>query len=287
VEHVSELYELIESPELDSPTLLLGLDGWIDAGLAATNAFGTLLEDLETVTVARFNADSLIDHRSRRPTMHLLDGVNTGLTWPTIELQAGFDTEGASVLFLVGAEPDHRWMAFADAVVDLSHQFEVSAVFGLGAYPAPVPHTRPSQLVTTATDADMAQRVGSVSGRMDVPAGINAAIEMACAASGIQATGLWAQIPHYAAGMPYPAGALALIEGLRTIAGLNFNLGSLVEDARTSRVRLDELVANSDEHVEMVRQLEAHTDSQVAIEDPLPMGDDLMAELEQFLRDQD
>ena len=71
--HVSELYELIESPELDSPTLLLGLDGWIDAGLAATNAFGTLLEDLETVTVARFNADSLIDHRSRRPTMHLLD----------------------------------------------------------------------------------------------------------------------------------------------------------------------------------------------------------------------
>jgi hypothetical protein len=41
---VSDLYELIESPELDSPTLLLGLDGWIDAGLAATNAFGTLLE---------------------------------------------------------------------------------------------------------------------------------------------------------------------------------------------------------------------------------------------------
>jgi predicted ATP-grasp superfamily ATP-dependent carboligase len=133
----------------------------------------------------------------------------------------------------------------------------------------------------------MAQRVGSVSGRIDVPAGINAAIEIACAAYGIQATGLWAQIPHYAAGMPYPAGALALVEGLRTIAGLNFNLGSLVEDARTSRVRLDELVANSDEHVEMVRQLEAQSDSQVAIEDPLPMGDDLMAELEQFLREQD
>jgi len=115
-EHVSDLYELIESPELDSPTLLLGLDGWIDAGLAATNAFGTLLENLETVTVARFDADSLIDHRSRRPTMHLLDGITTGLTWPTIELQAGFDADGASVLFLVGAEPDHRWMAFADAV---------------------------------------------------------------------------------------------------------------------------------------------------------------------------
>jgi predicted ATP-grasp superfamily ATP-dependent carboligase len=281
------MYELIESPELDSPTLLLALDGWIDAGLASANAFGTILENLETVTIARFNADALLDHRSRRPTMHLLDGVNTGLTWPTIELQAGFDSEGASVLFLVGAEPDHRWMAFADSIVDLAHQFEVSAVFGLSAYPAPVPHTRPTQLVTTATDAEMAQRVGGETGRIDVPAGINAAIELACAASGIQATGLWAQIPHYAAGMPYPAGALALIEGLRTFGGLNFSLGSLVEDARTSRERLDELVANSADHVEMVRQLEAQADSKVVVEDPLPMGDDLMAELEQFLREQD
>jgi predicted ATP-grasp superfamily ATP-dependent carboligase len=133
----------------------------------------------------------------------------------------------------------------------------------------------------------MAQRVGSVTGRIDVPAGINASIQLSCAAAGIQATALWAQIPHYAAGMPYPGGALALVEGLRTFAGLNFSLGSLVEDARTSRERLDELVANSEEHIEMVRQLEAQADSEVVIEDPLPMGDDLMAELEQFLRDQD
>lgn len=284
---MADLYELIESPELDSPTLLLGLDGWIDAGLAATNAFGTMLEHLETVTVARFDADSLIDHRSRRPTMHLLDGITTGLTWPTIELRAGFDAEGASVLFLVGAEPDHRWQAFSQSVVDLAHHFGTSSVFGLGAYPAPVPHTRPTQLVSTATNEEMAQRIGSVTGRIDVPAGINAAIELASADAGIPATGLWAQIPHYAAGMPYPAGALALVEGLRTIAGLQFSLGSLVEDARSTRERLDELVSNSEEHIEMVRQLEAQVDTEKPVEDPLPMGDDLMAELEQFLREQE
>jgi hypothetical protein len=64
-------------------------------------------------------------------------------------------------------------------------------------------------------------------------------------------------------------------------------LGSLVEDARSTRERLDELVANSEEHVEMVRQLEAQVDTELTVEDPLPMGDDLMAELEQFLREQD
>jgi hypothetical protein len=283
---MSELYELLESPELDAPILLLGLDGWIDAGFA-TNALGTILEDLDTVTVASFDADALLDHRSRRPTMHLVDGINTGLTWPTIELRAGFDTEGHSVMFLVGAEPDHRWRAFSSAVVDLAHHFGTTEVFGLGAYPAPVPHTRSTSLVSTATDPEMANRVGNVTGRIDVPAGVNAAIERACADNGLRATGLWAQVPHYAAGMPYPEGALALIEGLRTIAGLHFTLGSLVDDSRSTRVRLDELVANSEEHVAMVRQLESQVDAATSVEDPLPVGDDLVAELEQFLRDQD
>ena len=284
---MSELYEIIESPELVSPALILGLDGWIDAGFAAANALGTILENLETVTVATFDADVLLDHRSRRPMMHIVDGINTGLTWPTIELRAGFDLEGSSVLFLVGAEPDHRWRAFSSAVIDLAHNFGVEDIFGLGAYPAPVPHTRPTRLVSTATDQHMAERVGNIGGRVDVPAGINAAIERRAAEEGIRATGIWAQIPHYSAGMPYPAGALALVEGLRDVAGLHFALGSLVEDSRASRTRLDELVSNSEEHISMVRQLEMQVDADAPLADPLPMDDDIVAELEQFLREQD
>jgi len=286
---MSELYELVDSPELESPTMILGLEGWVDAGFAAANAFGTILEDLDTITVAVFDTDSLLDHRSRRPTMHLMNGINTGLSWPSIELRAGVDRLGNEVLFLVGVEPDHRWRSFSAAVVDLAQQFGVATVCGLGAYPAPVPHTRPTRIVSTATTAELEALVGSVDGRIDVPAGVHAAIERRCADEGLPATGLWAQVPHYAAGMPYPDGAFALIEGLRNVAGLQFPLGSLVEDARTTRNRLDELVSNSDEHVAMVRQLEAQVDAIVDTTPagPLPTGDDLAAELEQFLREQE
>lgn len=286
---MSDLYELIESPELVAPKLILGLDGWIDAGFASANALGTILEDLETITVAVFDTDVLLDHRSRRPTMHLSDGINTGLTWPSIELRAGVDRMGNEVLFLVGVEPDHRWRAFSAAVVDLAHEFGVTCVYGLGAYPAAVPHTRPTRLVATATTSDLVARIGSVDGRIEVPAGIHAAIERCCADGGLPATGIWAQIPHYAAGMPYPDGAVALVEGLRNIAGLQFPLGSLIDDARSTRARLDELVANSDDHVAMVRQLEAQVDAVIdrTPSGPLPTGDDLAAELEQYLREQE
>lgn len=284
---MTDLFELRSRPELDEPVLVLGLDGWIDAGLAATNALGTVMEDLDTETVAVFDADRLLDHRSRRPTMHLVDGVNTGLTWPTIELRVASDLDGNDVLFLVGAEPDHRWQAFSTAVVDLALEFDTRMVLGLGAYPAPVPHTRPTRLVSTSTDPDLAHRVGVTHGRIDVPAGIHAAVETQCSEVGLPAVGLWAQVPHYAATMPFPAGAVALVDGLWTIGGLRFPMGSLRDDAASTRERLDSLVANSEEHVGMVQQLEAQFDALDVVGDgPLPTGDDLAAEVERFLRDQ-
>src|SRR4051812_43224766 len=110
-----ELYELVERPELDAPTLILALDGWIDAGLGATNARAALLSALETVTVAVFDSDELLDHRARRPTMHLVNGVVSGLTWPNIELRAASDRDGQDLLLLIGSEPDHSWRAFTSA----------------------------------------------------------------------------------------------------------------------------------------------------------------------------
>lgn len=284
---MSDLFDLLHRPDLDAPVLVIGLDGWIDAGLAAANALGTVLEDLDTETVAVFDADRLLDHRSRRPTMHLVDGVNTGLTWPSIELRLGADLDGHDVLFLVGAEPDHVWRAFSTAVVDLALTFDTRLVLSLGAYPAPVPHTRPTRLVSTATDADLARQVGIAHGRIEVPAGVHAAIERQCAEMGLPAVGLWAQIPHYAAGMPYPAGAAALVDGLWTIGDLRFPTGSLRDDAVATRERIDTLVAASDEHVQMVHQLEVQADALDAVGNgPLPTGDDLAAEVERFLRDQ-
>jgi proteasome assembly chaperone (PAC2) family protein len=284
---VSDLFDLRSRPDTEDPVLVLGLDGWIDAGLAAANALGTVLEDLDTETVAVFDADQLLDHRSRRPTMHLVDGLNTGLTWPTIELRLAADLEGRDVLFLVGAEPDHRWKAFSQAVVDLAVEFETRLVVGLGAYPAPAPHTRPTRLVTTASTPDLARVVDIAHGRIDVPAGVHAAIEAAAADVGLPAVSLWAQVPHYAAAMPYPAAAAALVDGLWRVAGLRLATGTLHEDGASTRTRLDALVANSDEHVQMVQQLEAQFDALEGVGDgPLPTGDDLAAELERFLRDQ-
>ena len=115
------------------------LKGWIDAGLGADGAAQVLVDDLERHTIARFDADQLLDWRARRPTMRLEDGINTQLTWEETELSWAKDKAGNDLLLLIGNEPDHAWLAFSEQVVDLALDLGTRLVIGLGAYPAPAP----------------------------------------------------------------------------------------------------------------------------------------------------
>lgn len=283
------IYRLVDEPALTDPVLVVGLEGWVDAGYGAGVAVTHLLEAAETTVVASFDVDVLVDHRSRRPVMHLVEGVNTGLTWPAIELRHGVDLDGRDFLMLSGTEPDVRWRAFTTALVELAKRLGVRLVVGLGAYPAPVPHTRPMRLATTATDSELAARSGEIHSTLDVPSGVGAAIEERCAELAIPAVGLWAQVPHYAAGMPYPEASAALVEGLGRVAGLRLDAAELHEAARLHRDRLDDLVATNVEHTRMVHNLEGAYDTERQDQHNAAFtpaaGEELAAEVERFLRD--
>jgi hypothetical protein len=285
------LYELIERPDLDDPVLVLALDGWIDAGLSAAGAAEVLGERLDAVTVARFSTDDLLDYRARRPIAHLDDGVLRGMSWPEIELRAAADDAGNEMLLLVGAEPDRLWHAFTDEVVTLALDFGARLCVGLGAYPFAAPHTRPPRVACTASTSRLAEGT-FLKASLDFPGGIQAAVEQACDTRGIPAVGLWAQIPHYVpANMPFPAGSVALIEALAMLGDLSLPTGDLKGRADATRHRLDELIAQNDDHVSMLHQLESAWDRSEPEDQPLaitdlPTGDELVAELEQYLRDQ-
>jgi proteasome assembly chaperone (PAC2) family protein len=259
------------------------LEGWIDAGFGAATAARALLDGMPTRSIVSFDVDVLVDHRSRRPVLHLVDGVIDRLVYPTLELRAGKDPAGRDLLLLTGAEPDVRWRAFTDAVATIATDLGVRLVAGLGAYPAPVPHTRPSRLAATVTTEELAHGRGFVRATLDVPAGAQAAVEQRCGDAGIPSIGLWAQVPHYAAAMPYPAAAALLVDGLADLAGLDLDAGRLHDAAGATRTRLDALIANSDEHQQLVHQLETAWDE----EQELPSGDELAAELQRFLRERD
>jgi PAC2 family len=284
---MSTLYELHAHRSLESPVLLLATESWVDAGLGAQAAIAHILETIPTEVLATFNADELIDFRSRRPIVRISDGVVDNLSWPEIQLRAGQDAAGRSVLVLVGPEPDMAWHAFVRAVVGLATQLGVRLVVGLGAYAAPVPHTRPVSLMAISTMAELAAQVGVVPGTAETPAGIQTALQEGFATAGIPAIGVWARVPHYLAAIPYPAASAALVDALAAVTGLKLDAGELHAAAGSALNQINEIIANSAEYRDLVSGLEAAFDGAAATPPDfsgLPSGDELAAELERFLR---
>ena len=286
-----EIYDRIiylADPELSEPVLVGSLEGWIDAGLGASTAISTMLNTISTEVLATFDTEYFIDQRARRPLARIVDGITTELTWPEIQLRYGRDGDGADILFLVGPEPDFHWSDFIDVVTDAAGRFDVRLVVGLGAFPAPTPHTRPVRVIATAPEASahLLPIIGTVTGELEVPAGISAALELGFAEVDMEIVTLWARVPHYVAAMPYPQASAALIDGLARIAGLTLDASHLRASADEARQRVDDLVTNNPEHTSMVEQLEEAADETegTSLGEDLPSGDELAAELERFLR---
>ena len=286
------LVERYDAEVPEQPVLVVAMEGWIDAGFAAATALATLLEATTTSRLASFSGDELVDHRARRPRLRIDDGVRREIVFSEPELLVGTDRLGAGLLLLVGPEPDYRWRRFAAEVAALAVELGARLVVGLGAFPAGAAHSRPVGLAATASSPELARAVGFIPGSLDVPAGIGEVVGEACSRAGIPSIGLWARVPHYVSAMPFPAGAVALLEGLGALTGLVLDTEELRRDAEEARRRVDGLIAESPEHTEMVRQLEAQADAGEdeagtigeLSEAQLPSGDELAAELERYLR---
>ena len=269
----------IDPPDdLREPSMLVALDGWVDAGLAATNAAERVAEG--GTVIGEMDADVLFDYRARRPALEIRDGRPRTLNWSKLTITRS--RYGArDILVLTGAEPDFRWRELSKEMVALAHRLGIVQWISLGAIPAAVPHTRPVPILGTTSKPGLLK--GDVqpgpTGTLRVPAACISVLDVAVSKSGIPAVGYFAQVPHYVNG-PYATAALALLDAVNRHLEVDVAPGALANESMLLRQRLDAATAADDSTRQYVERLETMTD-----EARLPEGDDLIADIERFLRE--
>ena len=273
------LYRLdAREPALDSPVLVAAFEGWVDAGSAGTTAAAQLAEG--GTRVATFDPDAIYDYSARRPILDVVNGKPMTLAWSELSLTASRIGE-RDLLVLTGPEPDYRWRELSSDVVELAKRLGVVSWVSLGSIPAAVPHTRPVPVLATASAAGLLPdgiRQGP-DGVLRVPAAALSVLELAAAAAGIPAVGFFAQVPHYV-NTSYPTASLALLTALGRHLGEELPVGTLATRALERRNMLDAAAASDDETRAHVERLEALAD-----ESGQPAGDELIADIERFLRE--
>lgn len=272
------LYELLETGPLVAPVLIVAFDGWVNAGEAGTRAAEVIAAGGSTV--ATFSSDDLFDYRANRPQVTFVEGVVEAIVWPEMSLRRN-EHGGRDLLILTGSEPNWNWQQLAAEVAELARKLGVVEHVSLGGIPWAAPHTRPVTTIVTASDRSRVDPDDDhPEGRLVVPGAAVTAVAQAVAATGVPTVGFWARVPHYL-GTVHHAAALALVDRLAIHLGIPLPVAELTEEAAEQSHQLDAIAENRPEVKALIEQLEG------LVEQREVSGEDLAAEIERYLRDQD
>jgi hypothetical protein len=270
--------------------LISAFTGWNDAAEAASVALGTLRDAWEVRRFGAFDAEEFFDYQSTRPQIKLVEGVTRLIEWPENLVSATAPSleaaGGRGIILLSGPEPNFRWRSFSAAVIELAKELEVELVVTMGALLADVPHSRPVSVSANSQDPALVENLGLSASRYEGPTGITGVLHRACAEGGLPSVSFWASVPHYLPAVPSPPAALALLDSLSGLFGIEVDTSSLERGAAAYQEQISAAVSQDSDLSSYVRMLEERFDSQAGQEKNLPSGDELARELESFLRDQ-
>ena len=284
------------SEERRGLVLVHDIAGDFDAAHAGALAGSHLLAGLPHEVIARFDADALVDYRAHRPRVTFSGDRYETFLAPEIQLYAVEDDAGTPFLLLHGAEPDYQWERFVAAVIQLVERLGVTSVLALQAIPMPVPHTRPVTVTAHATRRSLIAEYPVYWGEVRVPGSVTALLELRMGEAGVDAFGVAAHVPHYLAQATFPAASLTLLEHVSRLTGLHLPTEELRDAAEAHRTEVDEQIARSPENTAVVAALEQQFDQFTAAREgsgllsevgEVPSGEELGAELERFLAEQE
>ena len=285
------LYELNTEvmAELDAspaqPVLLYALEGHIDSGLVAGLVISDLISSGEAKRLVTFDTDQLIDYRARRPAMTCGTEGWSGYVRPELVIDLVSDGAGTPFLLLYGPEPDFRWEAFAQSVLEVVELVDVRLAVGMHGLPRMVPHTRPA-LVHGPGDLELAAgKTPSPGTRLHAPGSAMAMIEYSLREVAREATTLLADVPSYLAQVPYARAAVSMMAAICQITGLELSANRLSEVAEHSAKQLDKEVAKVDDLSRTVKELEQRFDKMQdgQVGSPKLIANQMVKDIEAFL----
>jgi proteasome assembly chaperone (PAC2) family protein len=280
---------------LTDPVLVAAFTGWNDAGDSASTAVRTLIETSGAAPLAEIDPEPFTDFATVRPHVRLDAERRRSIVWPTVGVWTA-SLPGTDVILVLGPEPALRWRTFCEQLVGLAERLGTAMGLTIGALLADVPHTRPTQIIGTATDEALIERFELERSRYEGPTGIVGVLHDALSRSGLPTASLWAAVPGYTSQIPSPRAAMALVERACSMMGTPAPVARLAAEVGDYEAKVAALIADDDDLVTYVVRLEEMVDEMSddgdddEIDEIDEIDDDpemLAAEVEQFLRDRD
>lgn len=270
---------------LRDPIMVVALRGWFDVAGVATGALEWCIQDRTITVVASIDPDPFFDFTQERPETYLGDDGERHMRWPENEFIVARFPEGARDLVLVsGVEPHMHWNTFAECIVRCAEKLRCEVVVTVGAAAEAVPHTRSPWVIGSTTNEQLARRLGLSRPRYQGPTGVVGVIHERLDREGITGVSLRVGVPHYLANAQHPKSSAALLRHLEHVLGVPTAHDTMYEEIQRWEELHDASVEGDEQVSKYLEMLEGEYDRRTQA--TMPSGDDLAAQFERFLREQ-
>lgn len=281
---------IYERLSLNRPRMVVGFEGWPDAGKVSTEVLGYLRDKLGARKVAEVKPDDFYIFQAPgvellRPMASIQDGLVRHLTLPSTCFYAWQnDKGGPDLVLLLGVEPHMRWNEYAESVLAYAQELGVERLFTVGGVHNWVPHTAEPIISIVANEAGLAREVGRFG--MDAttytgPASMHTLLLWAGGKRGLPAASLWGHAPFYIQ-VANTKVCYGVLKALSAMLDLDIDLGAM----KAASDELDRQVNAAMEEKPELKEYVNRLEEQYRLGAPYaePLDQDVVEEVEDFLR---
>ena len=288
---------ILERPQLRRPVMICGIGGWVDGGEAATGSVRYLLRKLKAkefanIPLDHFHVYQMPGEISSRPHVKLEDGILKVHRFPRNRFFYWTDPVADNDLILFnGTEPNMHWEEYAEAILKVAKEFDVSRLYLLGGVLDTTPHTREPNVSCSFSLPELMAEMSGYGVRFNSyegPGRFGTTLLYICQQRQIEMVSLTVRTTYYPENsiiIPRnPKAIRALVRRLRKMVGLDFSISDLDGETEKFEQKLAAMAKHNPEFRDYVESLE-NDYSELGYEEPLDLsGDEAIHIAEELLK---
>ncbi|OGN91189.1 MAG: hypothetical protein A2Z70_00725 [Chloroflexi bacterium RBG_13_48_17] len=278
-------------PNLVRPNLIMGFEGWANAGMVSSGVVGELKDRLHFKKLAEIKPDKFhLFHsqgiESGRPLADVKDGMVRTLSLPSTLFWFHKDEKAAHDLVIsLGTEPELRWKEYIDLVLDFAQDYGIERLYTIGGSYDNVPHSIEPILTAVISDESLKAEMTEYGvGFTDYkgPSSIHTWLVVAARERGIKAVSLWGHIPYYVQ-VPNAKVCYSMLSRLTKMLNIAIDFEDLRKAGEDLYAQVSNSIRQKPELESYVKRLEedyGKGEHQIS----KPLEEDIIKEIEDFLR---
>jgi proteasome assembly chaperone (PAC2) family protein len=251
-------FQVDNVPELKSPILIAGFDGWGNAMDVSTEAVLFFINECKAREFARLDPDQFYRYDASRPVVNIETGVVKHFIPPGGTLYAVATPPRSNDLLLFrAAEPSLNWNCFVAGMMSLCKSMRVCTIITLGSmYDSVLPSDRIiSGIASQAEHFEELKTRGMVPISYQGPSAIHSMIHVEAEKAGISSISLWCHCPYYLQGATHFGILSHMVRLLSAISLVKIDTSEIDDRWEQMDGQIHQLIEDNPELQEMISNI--------------------------------